>query len=495
MIDVFLLFAKSLNIRGLGVKPFDNLSECLDICLLAGRNIFVTGDPDVQAKQSGVCSNVVMGEAMEEEPASPVVTFLNRPRAPVSRGSGSASRGIPRMGAGAIRPRPPNAVARFSSPWVGFSVAAADFGVSPPRSPRPIRPHTSIVGPLVCVTPGCRRFGKTCGTARHTLLAPSAAATLPSCSAAVQGILAEAASQHASSATVQSILKEADYTYSAFGVVSRPDPPQTPLPQPIPSANYDCRAKLVRQGGQLSQLVWTAKSPGSPMSPIKAQFELELLSTDNKDVPVDGVSSTADDLPPSSFTVEKGDVVTGGSTAHCRRMGVLIRATGSTALAISDFVRCLAACGFVFQNGRAEHTHDASGLSTRERMYPALHEAVYGALVDSHGTAIANGYLQGPLWMSSDGRPVRSCHLEAGVMIPDGSPIWDWVPRDPVAACCDGLPLFTGCLVIDEPKPSMSPAPSITCIEETPPTSLERASAVVDAVVNNVGKDLFPSQS
>ena len=165
-------------------------------------------------------------------------------------------------------------------------------------------------------------------------------------------------------------------------------------------------------------------------------------------------------------------------------------------VAIADFVRCLAACGFVFQNGRAVHTHDASGLSTRERMYPALHEAVYGALVDSHGTSIANGYLQGPLWMSSDGRPVHSCHLEAGVMIPDGSQIWDWVPRDPVAACCEGLPIYAGCLVIDESNAaSNSPAPSITCIEETPPTSLERAAAVVDAVCNNIGKEFFPSQS
>ena len=308
MIDAYLLFAGSLNIA---VRPFESGAPgCLDICLLAGRSIFVTGEPEVPSKQADDNNDVVMAE----ESASPVVTFLSKPRPSISRGSESASRAIPRMSTGAIRSRGPSPLARFSSPWVGFSVAAADFGVSSPRATRPVRPPTSIMtSPLVCVTPGCRRFGKTCGTARHTLLASTAAAVLPS-----------------TSATVQSILKEADYNYSAFGVASRPDPPETPSPQPSSSTSYDCRAKLVRQGGQLSQLVWTAKSPCSPMSPIKAQFELELLPTNSRDEPVDGVSSSADDLPPSNFIVEKGDVVTGGSTSHCRRMGVLIRATGST---------------------------------------------------------------------------------------------------------------------------------------------------------------------
>ena len=139
----------------------------------------------------------------------------------------------------------------------------------------------------------------------------------------------------------------------------------------------------------------------------------------------------------------------------------------------------------MFQNGRASHTHDASGASTRERMYPALHEAVYGTLVEAHGAAVASSYLQGPLWMSSEGRAIRSYHLEPGALVPEGSQSTDWVAREPVIACCVGLPAHPRVLVIDEDRVS-APPPS-PCSE-----SLERATAVVEAVSNASFQDLFP---
>ena len=229
----------------------------------------------------------------------------------------------------------------------------------------------------------------------------------------------------------------------------------------------------------LSQLVWATRPVSSTST---APFELELLSVEDFTA---SVEHSSEDLPPSTFTVEDASIVTEGTHAHCRRMAAVIRATGSSSIAMGDFVRCLAACGFSFQNGRATHTHDASGASTRERMYPALHEAVYGTLVEAHGAAVAASYLQGPLWMSSEGRAIRSCHLEPGVLVPEGSQSTDWVAREPVTACCVGLPTNPGVLVIDEDRVSVPP-PS-PCSD-----SLERAAAVVEAVSNASFQDLFP---
>ena len=154
------------------------------------------------------------------------------------------------------------------------------------------------------------------------------------------------------------------------------------------------------------------------------------------------VTSTSED-PTEAYTEEHVALVCEGSPCHQRRMDALVRATGNPGVACLDFTRCLRACGFSFIDGVAQHTFDTSTLTSRERMYPALHEAVYGALEESHGPHIANGYLRGPLWLSSEGVEVASETLEPGVILPEGCHMWDWVARDPVALCCDGLPSFT----------------------------------------------------
>ena len=155
-----------------------------------------------------------------------------------------------------------------------------------------------------------------------------------------------------------------------------------------------------------------------------------------------------------------------GSANHLVRMRRLVAACGDSTVAARDFLRCLEACGFAF-DGKARHVSDETQVNLRERMYPALHEAVYRAIEEVHGSIAANGYLGGPVWMGNNRVPCSAASLAPGVKCPPGPCPNDWVPRDVLPLCCDYL------------------APSITLYKnEEPP--VEEIEATMDQVEENL---------